>query len=373
MKSSMHLAAASRLFASTMTSCFFKHDRQIRLYAAWMGVLAALNIFGLATASAGEVLRILAWDGYADPEVVAIFQQRTGVSVEVTYVTSDDDLWNKLARNQGRDFDVFAVNTAELQRYIDQGLSVPVDMAYIGNRARQLPRFRDYPAIAGIVRDGKTYAVPYTYSAMGLIYNRKLVKIPPRSIATLWAPEYRGRVLAYNTSNHNFSLAGLRMGVKNTFRMSPGELHAAARQLVDLRRNVLGFYTTLEESVDLFQRHNIAIVFANFGTQQVKALRDAGADIGYVMPREGALAWLDCWAVSSGANNRRLAERWIDFTLEQPISARLTTRHGLANTVTVFPDSQPKDKVIWLEPIENPSRRLAWWNQVLSGTSAKEL
>lgn len=348
----------------------FKLGRRVLGYAVLLGIL---SIAGSPAVSAREVLRVLAWDGYADAEVVAIFQQRTGVSVEVTYATSDDDLWAKLNANQGRDFDLFAVNTAELQRYIDQGLSVPVDLSRIGNHAQQLPRFRNHAAIPGIVRNGQTYAVPYAYSEMGLIYNRKLVKIPPRSIAALWAPEYRGRVLAYNTSNHNFSLAGLRMGVKNAFRMSPAELNAAARQLVGLRRNVLGFYATLEESVDLFQRHDIAIVFANFGTQQVKALRDAGADIGYIIPREGALAWLDCWAISSGAKNRPLAERWIDFTLERQVSERLTTRHGLANTVTVFPDSQSEDKAIWLAPIENPPRRLALWNQILSGASADGL
>ncbi len=353
-----------------MISRLFQLASRAWLFAALLSVVCVLGISIPHAASAGEVLRVLAWDGYADPEVVAAFQQRTGVSVEVTYVTSDDDLWSKLSDNQGRDFDVFAVNTAELQRYIAQGLSVPINMGKIGNHAQQLPRFRNYASIAGLVRDGKTYAVPYTYSEMGLIYNRKLVKTPPQSIDALWAPEYRGRVLAYNTSNHNFSLAGLRMGVKNAFRMSPAELRAAARhQLVGLRRNVLGFYTTLEESVDLFQRHEIAIVFANFGTQQVKALRDAGADIGYVIPREGALAWLDCWAISSGATNRPLAERWIDFTLERPMSERLSIQHGLANTVTTSPGSQPEDKVIWLEPIANPSQRLALWNLILSGAS----
>ena len=151
--------------------------------------LLALALLGLpALAGAKEVLRVLTWDGYADPEVVAAFEKRTGAKVEVTYANSDDDLWAKLA-NKGRDYDVFAVNTAELQRYIAEGVSVPIDPAAITNNARQLPRFRRYTEIAGLVRDGKTYAVPYTYSEMGLIYNRKLVKTPPTSFAAMWAPE----------------------------------------------------------------------------------------------------------------------------------------------------------------------------------------
>lgn len=339
-----------------------KYYRCIFLFLVLSGLAAP------ACVSAKEVLRVLAWDGYADPEIVSTFEQQTGATVEVTYVNSDDDLWNKL-KNNGRDYDVFAVNTAELQNYINHGLSVPLDMGNIRNHSQQLPRFQNYAAIAGIVHDGKTYAVPYAYSEMGLIYNRKLVKNPPRSFAAMWAPEYRGRVLAYNTSNHNFTLAGQLMGVKDPFHMSNAELNGAARLLVKLRRNVLTFYTTADEAADWFKKYDIALVYANYGTQQVKALKDAGADIGYVIPREGALAWLDCWALSSGVKNRKLAENWINFTLGKSVSEHLTTKHGLANTITPFPESTPSDKIIWLRPLENPARRKLLWDRILSGDS----
>lgn len=314
-----------------------------------------------------EQLRVLAWPGYADPDVVAGFEKRTGAQVQVSYVNSDDELAEKLDRNDGADYDVFAVNTAELQRYIDRTLAVPIDLGAIHNHAKQLARFRNLEAIPGLMRDGKLYALPYTYSEMGLIYNRRQVKEIPRSIAVLWDPAYRGRVLAYNTSNHNFSLAALAMGVKNPFHLSPAELSQAARKLVQLRRNVRAFYASPEEAVKLYFDNDIAIVFANYGTQQLKALRAAGADVGYVIPREGALAWLDCWAVTRGAKDRALAERWIDYTLDPEVSALLTSRQGLANTVTAFADSRQEDRLIWLQPLQDFATREALWNRILSG------
>jgi putative spermidine/putrescine transport system substrate-binding protein len=318
-------------------------------------------------AVAAEQLRVLAWPGYADPDMVAGFEKRTGAHVQVSYVNSDDELAEKLDRNDGADYDVFAVNTAELQRYIDRALAVPIDLGAIHNHAKQLERFRNLEAIPGLMRDGKLYALPYTYSEMGLIYNRRQVKEAPQSISVLWDPAYRGRVLAYNTSNHNFSLAALAMGVKNPFRLSPAELRQAARKLVQLRRNVRAFYASPEEAVKLYFDNDIAIVFANYGTQQLKALRAAGADVGYVIPREGALAWLDCWAVTRGAKDRALAERWIDYTLGPEVSALLTSRQGLANTVAAFADSRQEDRLIWLQPLQDFTRREALWNRILSG------
>lgn len=330
-------------------------------------VLALLGLAVSPSLSARESLRIATWDGYADADIVAEFERRFHVDVEVTYVDSDDDLWDKINKNNGGEYDVFAVNTAELQRYIDQRLSVPVDVTAIPNHGQQLPRFQNLAAIPGLIRNGQAYAIPYAYSEMGLIYNRKEVKNIPQSMADMWNPEYRGRVLAYNTSNHNFSLAGLLMGVANPFRLSDAEFSQATKQLVRLRRNVLTFYSSPEEAVKLFSSNRIALVFGNYGTQQVKALKDAGADIGYVIPREGALAWLDCWAVTRGATNRKLAETWINFMLEKKVSDRLTVGHGLANTVTPFPSSRRDDKIIWLQPVENPAKRKALWDRIMSG------
>lgn len=329
--------------------------------------LLAASLLILPNALAMDVLRILAWPGYADPDVVAEFSRRFKVRVELSYVVSDDALFEKIRRNNGADFDVFAVNTAELQRYIDLGLSVPIDLGGIRNHANQSARFRDLSAIPALSRNGEIYAIPYTFSEMGLIYNRKIVKTPPLSMSALWDPRYRGRVLAYNGSSQNFSIAALLMGVKNPFRLSDQDISKAVKRLVHLRRNVLTFYGSPEEATKLFRDNEIAYMFGNYGMQQVKELRASGADVGYVIPQEGALAWLDCWVVSVGRKNQRLVEAWIDYTLEKNVSQSLSARQGLANTITPQAASAGNERIIWLEPVENVERRQILWDRIVSG------
>lgn len=339
-------------------------------HSIWMSALILALLSG--EVSARERLRVVSWDGYADPEVVEGFERRYKVDVEVVQVDSDDDLWEKINRNNASDFDVFAVNTAELQRYIDRGLSVPLNLANIPNRTRQLARFRNLEAIPGLVYNGEVYAIPYTYSEMGLIYDQKRVKEPPRSIAAMWDPAYRGRVLAYNGSNHNFSLAAMLIGAANPFQLDKTGFAKAARKLIDLRRNVLTFYSSPQEAVRLYVENDVVLIYANYGSQQLKALRDAGADVGYAIPREGALAWLDCWTVTRGARNRKLAEAWINYTLERSVSERLPRMHGLANTIEEFSAARPHDKIIWLEPVENFTQRKQMWDRIFSGDTLVE-
>jgi len=346
-----------------------------RLPRVAIGVaLAAMAVSASGWAAAEtRVLRVLAWPGYADDDVIKLFAQRAGVRVERTLVGDDTALWEKISANGGQDFDVFAVNTAELQRYIDAGLVQQVDPAAIPNTRRQLPRFRDVSAIAGLTRAGRAYGIPYTYAEMGLIYDRAQFARPPDSIAALWDPRWQRRVLAYNGASHNFSLAALSLGEATPFAIPEGDWPRVVDRLIALRRNVLGFYTQPDEAAELFRSHRVALLFANYGMQQVQLLRRAGVDVGYAIPKEGALAWLDCWVIARGAGDRALAHAWIDFMLAAPVSSLLVSRQGLANTIAESPASQSGDRLLWLEPVEDVVRREKLWRRVISGDRASKV
>ena len=334
--------------------------------------LLLVSLFS-ALAYAGGPLRVLAWPGYADADLVKVFEQRTGSKVEVTLIDTDDALWEKISHNHGLDFDVFAVNTAELQRYLAQELVVPINIAAIPNLATQLPQFRNLSAIPGVQRDGKVFAIPYTYAEMGLIYDRKQVTQAPDSIQALWDPRYRGKVLLYNGATHNFSLAAQALGSKTPFQLAKTEWPAVVQQLIALRRNALTFYTQPDESVALFRKQGAALMLANYGSQQLQLFKQMGVDVGYAIPKDGALAWLDCWVITRGAKNTGLAQDWINYMLERAPGEALVNRQGLANTTSRSPFTKVGDRLIWLEPVEDAGRRSHLWERIVSGDRASRV
>lgn len=315
-----------------------------------------------------NVLRVLAWPGYADSDVVSAFESQFHARVEVTFVDSDEALWARMHSASPPPYDVLAANTAEIQRYARDKLLAPLDLSRIPNRRLQLPNFRQVATIGGLVLGTATYGVPFTYSSMGLIYDRKQIPAPPHSMLELWNPRYRGKVLDFNSAQHNFSFTALALGYPDPFHLSPAQTRAVARKLVDLRRNLLTYYTLPEEATALFVQHRAALMFGNYGTQQVELLRRAGADVGYVIPDEGALAWLDCWAITRGADNPQLALAWINYMLEPAIGALLTQRQGLANTLAAPPGLDASGRhLVWLQPVEDIARREALWSRIVSG------
>lgn len=330
-----------------------------------LAAAAALGLIGpIATARAAEELRILAWQGYADDDWVAEFEKETGADVSVVFAQTDDEIWSKIKGSEGEDFDLFAVNTSELQRYIDAGLAAPHDLAKIPNQQQTLPQFRDLAQVRGVERDGKVYGIPFAFDSIGLIYDTTKVDPPPTSMNVLWDPKYQGRILLYDASAHNFSFAALAEGIENPFDLTDAQLAEIKGKLIELQKNALSYYQSSDEALQIYNSNDVALIFANFGQQQLKLMKDSGAPIAYVVPKEGALAWLDTWALSKGAKNPELAEKWVNFVLQKKISDALTQRNGFGNTVTPLATANPDDKLVYLLPVENFQKRSDLWNEV---------
>jgi len=100
-------------------------------------------------------------------------------------------------------------------------------------------------------------------------------------------------------------------------------------------------------------------------------LLKAGLEVGYVVPREGALAWLDCWAITRAAAQPALAAAWISHVLGPAASDWLVTRQGLANTTSESP--YPNERLLWLQPPEDADRRQRLWARILSGDRASKV
>jgi putative spermidine/putrescine transport system substrate-binding protein len=331
---------------------------------ALMAALAVPAILKSGQALAAKELRVMAWEGYADDDWVKEFEAQTGATAKVVFIGTDDEIWAKIKGSEGKDFDVFAVNTAQLQRYIDGGLTTPHDLSKLPNQKQVLPRFRDLTQVKGVMRDGKVHSIPFAFDSIGLIYDKDKVSPAPDSFEILWDPKYKGRILAYDNGEHNFSFTALTLGIADPFHLTDEQMQQIKEKLIKLKQNVLSFYTTPDEALQLYKNNDVALIWANYGQQQVKAMKDAGANIAYVNPKEGALAWLDTWAMTSAVRDPELAEAWVNFLLQRKIGEQLSQRTGFGNTVVETGSASPNDKLVWLDFVEDPTKRSDLWNEI---------
>ncbi|HYV87021.1 MAG TPA: spermidine/putrescine ABC transporter substrate-binding protein, partial [Candidatus Polarisedimenticolia bacterium] len=76
------------------------------------------------------------------------------------------------------------------------------------------------------------------------------------------------------------------------------------------------------------------------------------------------LSWLDTWAITKGVRDKDLAEQWVNFVLQKKIGQMLSDRNGFGNTVVPYPSAGENDKLVYLQLVEDPTKRADEWNEI---------
>jgi putative spermidine/putrescine transport system substrate-binding protein/spermidine/putrescine transport system substrate-binding protein len=330
-------------------------------------VLSALVVLASVVAgpSYAETLRILAYEGYADQDWIDAFEKETGADVNVVFASSPEEMFAKMQGSGGADYDIVAIDTSIIKRYVENGLVQPIDEAKLKNLPNLLPNFAGIPQTKP---DGKRYAVPIAWGSLGLIYSKAEFKQAPDNWNVLWDPAYKGRVLMGDDGNNNIVNTALSMGIKDPYHLTSQQQAEVKAKLIALKSNLLSYYAGGEEGVTLFEQNDVVLMTA-FGELQYRELVKRGVDVGYAVPKEGAVGWVDCYAISSKAKAVDLAHAWINFWLRPTTGAAMSERYGYGNTTSKAVDLDYASRLVWLSEPEDYTMRTELWNEVKAATA----
>jgi putative spermidine/putrescine transport system substrate-binding protein/spermidine/putrescine transport system substrate-binding protein len=97
-------------------------------------------------------------------------------------------------------------------------------------------------------------------------------------------------------------------------------------------------------------------------------LKKQGAKVGLTIPKEGAIGWIDCWAISAKARDLDLAHAWIDAMLDQAVGTYISVKTGYGNTTNEKANAEIgltySDKLVFLQAPEDFGRRIELWNEI---------
>lgn len=129
----------------------------------------------------------------------------------------------------------------------------------------------------------------FSTSAIGLMYNNKLVNPPPTSWADLWDPRFKGKVAFWDSPNWSFNglVATAKLNGGSEDNIEPGikiyEQAAKSGQIHSL-------YGSNDAGKQLLVSGTALITPFFFGIMQPWAANE-NAPLGYVVPKEGQIAF----------------------------------------------------------------------------------
>lgn len=335
-----------------------------RRQALALGGAALATPFLMRHAQAAGDFRILTWEGYTEPEWVKPFEEKHSVKTSIVYAGSVDEMFAKMQGSKGADFDVVAFDTSAFARYLDASLIKAIDMSKIPNAANLSPAFK---SVAPVMRDGNQYGIPFAWGSLPLVYDKAAFPTAPDSWAVMWDPANAQQIIALDDANNSIVLAAIVLGIKDPFNLSDAEFDQVKAKLIEQKKLLLTYYAGFDDGVAVFAQSGIKAMFS-MGEPQVPGLKAKGIDAAFVIPKEGAIGWLDCWTISAGTTNADLAHAWIDTCLDKKVGAYLSDKKSYGNTTDEEANQRTgftyADKLVWLQTPENFDKRVAVWNEV---------
>ena len=285
----------------------------------------------------GETLNLFTWASYHEKEWLAEYEKLRGVKINVQRYGGVPDGFAKVQANPGA-FDLVMPTSGWVENYADAGLIVPLDESQVPNAkniTKQPPR-----------RD----ATEYNGNLYGILYNwgdEPLCWLPSESgpldsWEALYDPKFAGKVSLVDDPTTVMPFIPIMLGFPNPFDLNDQEFQQMSDKLMDLRGQVTHVSASIEDQTADFANGQVSTgVLYNIST--LTALRDGGITLEQTIPKEGAAAWTDNYAMTkAGEEKAALCYDFMNYTLTIPWQARFAAQTSNTSVLSLEEATSPE-------------------------------
>jgi len=321
---------------------------------------------GIAHAD-GQKLRIITWADYVPADLIAAFTKETGIEVEVT-LSNNEEMISKLRATGGAGYDLAQPSQDRITSVErDFGIYKPIDLAKV-----KIDEFQ--PALLDIVKrnatiDGKLYALPYLWGTDGLVVNSKRTTVS--DFADLCRADLKGKTsirlrrpilmgFAFAAGKDPFALYGNPKAYAQL-------MDQVGDTLIACKGNFKFFFDNKDQLLNGFRSGEIWVA-AMWDTGGWTLNRE-NPDIQYIVPKSGALGWLDTFALPARGRNDAAAYAWINFTMRPENAARVIKSVGnfsAAKGTAPFVDPRLKAQFVASFP-DSAFKNIHWYPAIPPG------
>ncbi len=352
-----------------------RFTRRMVLNAAAAGSVAAIGPWYVrdARSSSGE-LNLLNWADELPNPVIPDFTKKTGIKVNSTPFSQNEEQINKLQATGGEGFDLCQPTRDRAPQFKDIDVLAPFDTNKLHLDAL-VPAMLD-GSTSVWTWDGRLYHVPHCWGSEAISWRTDLATIDYKTLSfgTLWDDAYKGKIQGRPHSlllsiglwwDHAGKLPSNRM-------LDSYKDEATMRKIYD---PILAFAVAHKPWVKQFWdsadntksglMENGVVIGQTWDGPPI-SLKKAGKPVAYMAPQEGAIAWIDGWAITKAAKNTAQAYEWLAY-VHSPETSAMVAEHSGYNPVVkgsdkllseqarkLFDDAYPEDAVarLWNRPPE---------------------
>ena len=271
----------------------------------------------------------------SDHPSIDLFTKKTGIKVKYNEVIQQVDTYfgkiqPELANNQGTGYDLMVITNG---RYLDQLIEldylIPLDQNAMANFYANASDLAKDPSFDR----GNVFTMPWQSGITGIGYNPKKLGRDITSWQDLQDTSLSGKIGMFGDTEDMPGCALLAVGV-NPENSTEADWRKAAAWLKKQQPLVRKYYE--QDYIDPLSKGDIYATMAWSG--DIFQANASGADLKFVVPKEGAMVWSDNMCIPAHAAHPRDAMTYMDFVYQPEIAAMLA---DYINYITPVPAAQP--------------------------------
>jgi spermidine/putrescine-binding protein len=275
----------------------------------------------------GRTLTVAAWSGpYArsfEEQIVPAFEAASGAKVQI--VEEWGEIVDKIisAPADAPPFDVTVGEGYVMCYGLANDAFQKVRWDEISRKDQIFPAFMSADEVDRCEDDA--YGVPFGYGYEVLGFRKDLLGFTPSSWADLWRPEVQGKIgLDQGFFNYALAPAAFVEGIDPSSLSAEGpDADAVFSRMKQL--DVRLWYSSGAQLVNALKTGDVAI--AEMYIEDAQRLKKEDPRFDFVIPKEGAMGWVDYYLIVRGTPNEDLANAFLDFLLDPQIQTTFSREH----------------------------------------------
>lgn len=285
-----------------------------------MIALGLLTLVASNTYAAKQVV-VYNWSEYIPESLLEKFTEETGIEVVYSTYESNEVMYAKLQLQKNAGYDLIVPSAYYVAKMAKEKMLRPIDKSKLSHFSEL-----DENLLNKEFDPNNKFSVPYLWGSTGIGINSN--EIDPKTISSwkqLFDKKYAKQLLLTDDLREVFHIA-LVLNGHSPNTTDPNEIKQAYELLKTLMPNVLTFNSDAPREPYLAGDVNLGMIWSG---EAVMAQEEDPA-IQYIYPKEGAIFWVDSFAIPSGAKNINEAHAFIDFMLRAENSAACVEEIGYA-------------------------------------------
>ncbi len=273
-----------------------------------------------------RVVNVYTWTYYIPDEVVAAFEEASGIRVNYTPFSSNEEMLAKLQATPGQ-FDLLVCSDYIIDIMRAEDMMAAIDPA-------RLPNYENIdPAYQGQYYDPENeYTIPYTNTVPLIVYDPDMVDFEITSYADLWREELKGSLVVIDDQRNIIGMAQKKLGMSFN-ETDPEKLQQVSEELKALKENIVVFNA---DTPHFSLIGGDAVAGYMFGSQIVAARLEM-PQLKVVYPAEGMNFGIDCLVTPKDAPHADATYIFLNYLLDGEVSAVASDLidYGNCNTAAV--------------------------------------